>query len=149
MARSIVPPVDDIALDPLPPNAIGKLCERCLDFDIQSFRKSPSHRRGYRYQDVKSNGESAKCEFCALLWSSVKGIEPPSYFYSSSIPGWLRTTTPEIYVHMTMSQNYEPPSANQYTSRLEVNRLLLQVGDRFSDVRHDSPHELCLVADEG
>ena len=149
MAETGTREIDTIDLATLTPAVTGKLCARCQNFDIHSFAKTPSRRRGYTYRDVESNAEEGVCDFCALLWDSVREVAPPKYFYASSIPGWLRTTTPDLYVHMTVSRNHEAPSTDQGPPLLSANRLLVQVGDRFSDVRNDSPHELCLAADEG
>lgn len=124
------------------------LCERCQNFDIQTFAKTATRKRGYLLSNVETAAREG-CEFCSLLMDSVKDVEKPGYFYANMFRG--RTTIhPGLYVHMTLSENYADKTLSSSTSsspRLQANRLLAQLGDRFSEVRNASEHELCLAAD--
>ena len=125
-----------------------ELCDRCRNFDIHAFGKTPSRTKGYLLRDVQTWADSS-CAFCALLARSIHGINTPEYFYASAIPWWLRTTKPDIYVHMTVSNNYETPPLELDSHKLNANRLLVRLGDRFSDVKAESEFEICLAADVG
>jgi hypothetical protein len=123
------------------------LCERCQNFDLQSFARSASGIRGYLFRDVEAADDS--CEFCSLLLESLKDVEKPTYFYYHFWNGTTKTN-PDIYVHMTLSQNFSYISAKQGTSLpLCANRLSIEIGDRYSDVNTPSSYELCLAAEAG
>jgi hypothetical protein len=122
------------------------LCRRCEDFDIQSFAKSPYRRRGYLLSDTISSF-SAGCDFCELLIYCVADVDIPKlpnsrlrfdndYFYFD----------PRIYIHMTVSENYSE-TWDDAKPEMGVNRLLVEIGDRFSDMRRSGDKELCLSAD--
>jgi len=126
----------------------GTLCDRCQRFDIQSFARSASRRCGYDLRDVEVAAANG-CEFCLLLLDSVKDIEKPTYFTSIPIWGRVKPTNPDLYLHMTVSENYVNKKLLPVSPGLRVNRLLTEIGDRFSEVRNASDHELCLAADPG
>jgi hypothetical protein len=128
------------------------LCGRCQRFDIQTFTRSARRRRGYAVRDVETAAANG-CEFCALLLDSVRDVEKPVYFGGI---GWLgglkptiKPTNPDLYVHMTISENYRNEKEHAVSQGLRVNRLLVEIGDRFSDVRNASEHELYLTTDPG
>ena len=125
-----------------------QLCDRCRNFDLHAFGKTPSQTKGYLLRDVQTWADSS-CAFCALLARSIRDIDTPEYFYASAITWWLRTTKPDIYVHMTVSKNYEAPSIELDSKKLNANRLLVRLGDRFSEVKAESEFEICLAADAG
>lgn len=50
------------------------LCKCCQRFDIRSFARSASQRRGYLLRDVQASASDG-CEFCSLLLDSVKNVE--------------------------------------------------------------------------
>jgi hypothetical protein len=125
--------------------AAASLCNRCKNFDIQSFARSPSRRKGYQLKDVEKSARNG-CEFCSLLVDSVKDVERPTYFYTTAF-NKQKTTNPDLYVHMTVSENYRNDEVNLMAPGLRANRLLIQLGDRFSEVRNQSEHEICLAAD--
>jgi hypothetical protein len=128
----------------------GRLCDRCQRFDIQSFARSSSRRCGYVLREVEVAAANG-CEFCSLLLDSVKDIEKPTYFTSIPIWGWgrFKPTNSDIYLHMTVSENYVNKKLLPVSPGLRVNRLLTEIGDRFNEVRNASEHELCLAADPG
>jgi hypothetical protein len=123
------------------------LCDRCKHFDIQSFARSASRRRGYALREVEIAAANG-CEFCSLLLDSVKDVERPTYF-STTFLGRHTPTNPDLYLHMTLSENYTNKKIQPVSPGLRVNRLLTEIGDRFSEVRNASEHELCLAADLG
>ena len=149
----VLPSQDDAAPNDLDilrdgPAAVGArapLCELCQNFDIQSFAKSPTRRRGYLLRHVEAAAADG-CEFCSLLLDSVKDVEKPAYFYHN-FHGGHNVLKPDLYVHMTLSENYGGSKGESNSLPLGANRLLTQVGDRFSDVKSASQHELCLAAD--
>ncbi|KAF2647721.1 hypothetical protein K491DRAFT_763527 [Lophiostoma macrostomum CBS 122681] len=75
-----------------------------------------------------------------------RNVERPTYFYTTAFNG-QKTTNPDLYVHMTVSKNYQDDKASLMAPGLHANRLLIQLGDRFSGVRNQSEHEICLAAD--
>jgi hypothetical protein len=123
------------------------LCDRCQRFDIQSFARSASRRCGYVLREVEIAAANG-CEFCSLLLDSVKDVEKPTYFYTTNF-GQRRPLNPDLYLHMTLSENYINKKLHLVSPGLRVNRLLTEIGDRFSEVRNASEHELCLAADPG
>lgn len=123
------------------------LCDRCQRFDIQSFARSASRRCGYILCEVEVAAANG-CEFCSLLLDSVQGVEEPAYF-THDIFGRRRPTNPDLYLHMTLSENYASQKQQPASPGLRVNRLLTEIGDRFSEGRNASDHELCLAADPG
>lgn len=125
--------------------AAASLCNRCQNFDIQSFTRSPSRRRGYLLKDVEMGARNG-CEFCSLLLDGVKDVERPTYFYTMAV-NRRKTTNPDLYVHMTVSESYQGDKASLMAPGLRANRLFIQLGDRFSEVRNQSEHEICLAAD--
>lgn len=125
--------------------AAASLCNRCQNFDIQSFARSPSRRRGYLLKDVEMSARDG-CEFCSLLLDGVKDVERPTYFYTTTF-NRQKTTNPDLYVHMTVSESYRDDKASLMAPGLRANRLFIQLGDRFSEVRNQSEHEICLAAD--
>ncbi|KAF2752206.1 hypothetical protein M011DRAFT_455021 [Sporormia fimetaria CBS 119925] len=131
-----------------PPQYHG-LCRRCQKFDIQTFTQSPNLCRGYLLRDVRESAENG-CEFCTLLLDCVKDVPVPEYFYDNGF-GKRKTRHPDIYVHMTLSRDHLPAKTKSERKEmgLGVNRLLLELGDRYDDVdvRNASPYELCVAAD--
>jgi hypothetical protein len=125
--------------------ARASLCNRCQSFDIQSFARSPSRTRGYLLKDVEMSARDG-CEFCSLLLDGVKNVERPTYFYTTA-SNRQKTTNPDLYVHMTVSESGWDDKASLMVPGLRANRLLIQLGDRFSEVRNQSEHEICLAAD--
>ena len=125
------------------------LCDRCQRFDIQSFTRSVNRRCVYALREVEAAAANG-CEFCSLLFDSVKDVEKPTYFYTIfQTYNRRRALNPDLYLHMALSENYINKNLNQVSPGLQVNRLLLEIGDRFSEVRNASEHELCLAADPG
>jgi hypothetical protein len=124
------------------------LCERCQSFDIQSFRTSTERRKGFLLKDVERDAGEG-CMFCALLLDAAKDVEPPEYFYSNTF-NWGRTVyEPELWVHMTLSESYLERRSKKGDGPLRANRLLIEVGDRYSGMRNASKDEICLAADPG
>jgi hypothetical protein len=124
----------------------GPLCERCSRFDIQSFTKTQNRTRGYKLSDVETSAAD-NCRFCLLLLDSVKGLDPPDPFYISTF-GALKSTKPELYIHMTLSENFDPIVKNKI-GPFRFNRLHTAIGDRFDEVRSHSEIELCVTVDPG
>jgi hypothetical protein len=120
------------------------LCDQCSTFDIQSFTKTPSRSRGYKKSDVEESAASG-CRFCLLLLNSVRDLDPPDSFYISTF-GSLISTKPELYIHMTLSRNYET-STRREVDPFSFNRLDIALGGRFEEVRSHSDVELCITAD--
>lgn len=121
------------------------LCGLCQNFDIQSFTKGSTPNRGYLLRHVEA--AAVGCEFCSLLLDSVKDVEKPTYFYKGLFHHNLYALKPDLYVHMMLSENYSVSKKSSNWLPLAANRLSAEVGDRFSDVRNASEHELCLAAD--
>lgn len=124
----------------------GSLCDRCQNFDIQSFTRSATRRKGYLLKDVEASA-NLHCGFCAILWDAVKDIERPEYFYTNSVGPGRTVTNPDLYVHMTVSESYKENRQSALSSGLRANRLLIELGDRFSGDRNASPDEICFAAD--
>jgi hypothetical protein len=124
------------------------LCDRCQCFNIQSFARSASRRCGYLLRDVEAAAANG-CEFCSLLLDSVKDIEMPRYFSRTIFLNLPTPTKPTLYLHMTLSEDYTNSTNQPVSPGLRVNRLLTEIGDRFSEVRNASEHELCLAAGLG
>lgn len=123
------------------------LCEQCQKFDVQSFARSAGRRKGYLLKDVEA-GANQGCRFCRLLLDAVKSVEKPEYFYTNVFVG--RTTlNPDLYVHMTVSESYKDIVPRTFLRELHINRILVELGDRFSGVRNQSKHEICVAADPG
>lgn len=123
------------------------LCPRCQNFDIQSFARSANRRKGYLLKEVEAAANQS-CQFCELLLDAVKDVEKPEYFYLNAI--WGRTTlNPDLYVHMTISESYKDEALATTSPGLQANRLLIELGDRFSGIRNQSRHEICIAADPG
>ncbi|RYP58663.1 hypothetical protein DL769_008849 [Monosporascus sp. CRB-8-3] len=121
------------------------LCARCQNFDIQSFARSAGRRKGYLLKDVEAAANKS-CQFCKLLLDAVKDVEKPEYFYVNAIVG--RTTlNPDLYVHMTISESYKDEALATTSPGLQANRFLIELGDRFSGIRNQSKHEICIAAD--
>jgi hypothetical protein len=127
-----------------PTLGVAPLCDRCSTFDIQSFVKTPSRSRGYKRSDVEESAAFG-CRFCLLLLNSVKGLDPPDSFYVSTF-GSLRSTKPELYIHMTLSRNYET-ATRKPVDPFSFNRLQIALGGRFDEVKSHSEVELCITAD--
>jgi hypothetical protein len=64
-------------------------------------------------------------------------------------PNRRTPTKRTLYLHMTLPENYTNSTNQPVSPGLRVNRLLAEIGDRFSEVRNASEHELCLAADLG
>jgi hypothetical protein len=123
------------------------LCDQCQNFDIQSFARNGSKRKGYLLKDVEA-GVARCCQFCELLLDAVKNVARPEYFYTNAISG--RTTlNPDLYVHMTISESYRDVKSGVLSPDLQANRFLVELGDRFSGVRNASEHEICIAAEPG
>jgi hypothetical protein len=73
---------------------------------------------------VMGAGARDGCEFCSLLLDCVKNVERPTYFYTTAFNG-QRTTNPDLYVHMTVSKNYQDDKASLMAPGLHANRLLI------------------------
>ncbi|KAI3319220.1 HET-domain-containing protein [Xylariaceae sp. AK1471] len=139
---------DVIDLQTLTPRVQRRLCDRCQYFDIHSFASTSSPRRGYALRDVQTGAEDG-CEFCKLLSESIEGVAIPEHNYTNFLTGWPRRgTNPDMYVHMTVSRNYDIRSLAQGPDEINANRLTVQLGGRFGNTKNDSKHELCLVVDE-
>jgi hypothetical protein len=123
------------------------LCARCQSFDLQSFARSADRRKGYLLKDVKA-AAAQRCQLCSLLLEALEDVEEPEYFHTNTFVG-KTTLHPELYVHMTVSENYNEASLGTSTAGLQANRLLVELGDRFSGVRNASEHEICIAADPG
>lgn len=121
------------------------LCELCQNFDIHSFTRSSTPTRGYLLRHVEA--AAIGCEFCSLLFDSVKDVEKPTYFYKSLLGGSTYDLKPDLYLHMTLSENYSSTKKQSNWLPLGANRLSTEIGGRFSDVKSASKHELCLAAD--
>ncbi|KAK0710592.1 hypothetical protein B0H67DRAFT_583038 [Lasiosphaeris hirsuta] len=129
---------------PAPTLGAAPLCDRCSTFDIQSFTRTPHRSRGYKRSDTERSVAS-NCRFCLLLLDSVQGLDPSDPFYILTF-GELKSTKPELYIHMTLSENYE--TATQKTAGpFCFNRLQIAIGGRFDEVRSHSEVELCVAAD--
>jgi hypothetical protein len=129
---------DELDLHPDVFTVVGagaSLCDRCQNFDIQSFTRSSSRRRGYLLRDVEA--AAGGCEFCSLLLDSLKDVEKPKYFYDN-FRGGYNDLKPDLYVHMTLSENYSGSKKQSNSLPLGANRLLTEVGDRNSDVKSTS-----------
>lgn len=120
------------------------LCSICRRFDIQSF-STPTRTRGFRLRDV--DAAAARCEFCTLLSRAVIDVEKPVYYRPPSLTKKGGPVERELYIHMTLSQNYEAVGEGREGPGLGVNRMKIQLGDRFSELRVPSEWELCLAAD--
>lgn len=121
------------------------LCELCQNFDIHSFNRGSTQTRGYLLRHVEA--AAVGCEFCSLLFDSVKDVEKPTYFYNSLLGYSTHDLKPDLYLHMTLSENYSGSNKQSTWLPLGANRLSTEIGDRFSDVKSASKHELCLAAD--
>jgi len=124
------------------------LCARCQDFDIQSFARGLGRRRGYLLKDVEAAAEQG-CHFCGLLLDAAKDAKKPEYFYTNAFKAGRTTLNPELYVHMTISESYKSEALTTRSEGLRANRLLVELGDRFSGMRNPSNHEICIAADAG
>jgi hypothetical protein len=123
------------------------LCNRCLRFDIQLFARSASCSCGYLLREVEVAAANG-CEFCSLLLDSVSDVEKPTYLNCTILDRNIPTNR-DLYAHLTLSENYGNRGNRPVSLGLQVNRLLTELGDRFSDMRNASGHELCLAADLG
>jgi hypothetical protein len=140
---------DDIALMPLNGHSnrddldtdTVSLCDRCQQFDIQSFAKASEGRRGYTLSSVEE-GAREGCEFCDLLFECV-----------SELPGEEWKQHKEPYIHMTLWENDTrriskiPPHGG-----LCANRLKLWVGGLYTVKQKESEidvfnGEICLAAE--
>jgi hypothetical protein len=124
------------------------LCARCQNFDIQSFARGADRRKGYLLKNVEAAADQG-CQFCGLLLDAVKDVEKPEYFYSNAFVGGKTTLNPDLYVHMTISENYKDKTLATPSRGLRANRLLVELGDRFSGMRNPSNHEICIASDPG
>ncbi|KAG4433303.1 hypothetical protein IFR05_011223 [Cadophora sp. M221] len=147
---------DDWEYEP-PPLSIGavcgaaeaetSLCSRCQNFDIQSFSKSTDRRKGFLLKEVEAAAAEG-CQFCRLLLDAVKDIEKPDYFYTNVFMG-VTKLSPDLYVHMTISDSYKDENPASPSLGLQANRFLIELGDRFSGMKSPSSHEICIAADPG
>tara|TARA_R110002003_G_scaffold505_7_gene20173 strand:- start:15297 stop:16163 length:867 start_codon:yes stop_codon:yes gene_type:complete len=124
------------------------LCIRCQAFDVRSFARSASRRKGYLLRDVSAGAQSG-CTFCTLLLDAVQDVERPEYFYTHAFRPGKTVTKPDLYVHMTVSESYGEETVCARAAGLRANRLLVELGDRFSGITNRSVHEICLAADAG
>jgi hypothetical protein len=125
------------------------LCDRCKRFDIRSFSRGAGRSRGYLLRDVEASA-AAGCAFCTLLLGSVAGVERPTYFGSQHFFRPFRKLDPTLWLHMTVSEDYVGRKVHTGSPEgMRVNRMLVEVGDRFSHVRAASGWEVCLAAEEG
>lgn len=141
----VVDPYEDDLLDASPVEGQA-LCGRCQRFDIQSFAAG---RRGYRMLDIQA-GMLGGCAFCTLLLDSVRDVQNPTYFGSDTTFGSAPQLDSELWLHMSLSEDYvkrKPRSGA--LGGLRANRLLVEVGDRFTEVRTASCGEICLAAEKG
>jgi hypothetical protein len=81
-----------------------------------------------------------------MLFESVKDVAVPEYMESNTFWGKKRIML-DIYVHMTLSKDYAERTSREVGDGLQTNRMLLEVGDRFSGVRNRSNVEICVAAD--
>lgn len=125
--------------------ANSPLCSRCRRFDIHSFAP-PIRTRSYRLRDTDVSA-NAGCRFCGLLSRAVSGVEKPRYHNNVFFNTKGGPVERELYIHMTLSQNYEDAGKSQEGPGLAVNRMRLELGDRFSELRHTCEEEICLVAE--
>ncbi|KAH7357417.1 hypothetical protein BKA66DRAFT_473227 [Pyrenochaeta sp. MPI-SDFR-AT-0127] len=128
------------------PGNDASLCDRCQNFNIQSFAQSTTRRKGYLLKDVEESVGTG-CTFCALLLEAVKGVEKPEYFFTNAFLPGKTVTNPDVYIHITASDSYNDELSNLGSPGLRANRLLIELGDRFSGIKKISTHELCLAAD--
>lgn len=126
--------------------ADGALCDRCQNFDIQSFARSATRRKGYLLKDVEASAY-LQCGFCAMLWDAVKDVAKPEYFYTNTLGPGRTVTNPDLYVHMTISESYKEVPSIKTSAGLHANRLLIELGGRFSGERNASKDEICFAAD--
>ncbi|CAO2649627.1 Nn.00g070120.m01.CDS01 [Neocucurbitaria sp. VM-36] len=124
----------------------ASLCARCHDFDLQSFARSATRRKGYLLKDVEISAQSG-CAFCTLLLDAAKDAGKPEYFYTHAVFPGRTVTNPDLFVHMKISESYKTDQMDVRSHGLRGNRLLIEIGDRFSDKRNESKHEICLAAD--
>lgn len=123
----------------------SSLCPRCQCFDVQSFHRSTTRRKGFLLKDVELGAQTG-CKFCGLLLDAVKDVEPPGYFYTHSVVPGKTITNPDIYVHLTISESYKDGKLGSKWAGLRTNRLMVELGDRYSDLRTRSEQEICLAA---
>jgi hypothetical protein len=123
------------------------LCARCENFDIQSFARGADRRKGYLLKDVKVAADRG-CQFCGLLLDAVEDTEKPEYFYTTAFGG-KTILNPDLYVHMTISESHKDEKLTTPARGLRANRLLVELGDRFSGMRNPSNHEICIASDPG
>ena len=124
------------------------LCARCQTFSIQSFAPGLHKRKGYLLRDVELAAAQG-CQFCSLLCEALRDVQKPEYFYTNV---WVGRTTlnPDLWVHLSVSESYaDGARETELMSGLKINRLLVELGDRFSGVRNRSACEVCLAADPG
>lgn len=125
---------------------VASLCDRCQNFNIQSFAQGMTRRKGYLLKEVEDSAETG-CDFCALLLDAVKDIEKPEYFFTNAFAPGRTVTNPDLYIHMTASESYKSDLPGSGSLGLRANRLFIELGDRFSGLRKISTHEICLAAD--
>ena len=123
----------------------ASLCEECQDFDIQAFAKAPSQRLGYPLHQVEA-GSIDGCTFCSMLFACVNNLKTPENPYLNQEAN--HATRSQLFVHMTMSRDYAGGKRLE-TSPLSANRLLIELGDRFSELRSVCEDEICIAADPG
>jgi hypothetical protein len=117
------------------------LCDRCLQFDIQSFAEASEGRRGYTLSSVEE-GASTGCEFCSLLNQCVKEL-PRDPWEQHKIP----------YIHMSLWENdTRQISKTPRRSGLCANRLKFWVGGHYTVKQKESEidifeGEICLAAE--
>ncbi|RMZ88043.1 hypothetical protein DV736_g4729, partial [Chaetothyriales sp. CBS 134916] len=127
----------------------SELCDRCRQFDIQTFSRSNDRTHGYLLSDVRDATDRQRCPFCSLLLESVRDVERPRDATENEFNPWRLPIEqdPGMYIHMKLCEDYKDPETRYPDLRLKANRLLVTLADRFSDVRNASEHEICLAAE--
>lgn len=151
-------PVEDSAGAPLESSSVvagttlghlsSGLCHRCQRFNLQAFATSPTRTRGYPLREVNRSAELG-CEFCVLLSGAASKVEKPEYYSFSIFRGSRPNVDSEMYIHMTLSWNYKAPGVEVQEAGLGVNRMSVEIGGRFHELREASKEEFCIVADPG
>jgi hypothetical protein len=126
---------DDLESDTIP------LCDRCLQFDIQSFARAPEGRRGYTLSSV-DKGAREGCEFCGLLGECVRDLPSDE---------WRQHKEPYLHMSIWENETRRIRKAGKY-SGLRANRIKFWVGGLYTVKQKESEisvfnGEICLAAE--